>query len=109
VISGNGTYGMLIWGSGKDGNTVEGNYIGTDVSGTVALPNGESGVYIGVGAENNTIGGAADGEGNLIAFNDEWWRKEVSRLYFELALEDERTLTVYRDLVTGRWSQQNYG
>jgi hypothetical protein len=41
--------------------------------------------------------------------DDEWWRKEVSRLYFSLLLEDGRTLTIYRDLVTGRWSQQNYG
>jgi hypothetical protein len=40
--------------------------------------------------------------------DDEWWCKEVSRLYFEFALEDGRTLTIYRDLVTGRWSQQNY-
>ena len=41
--------------------------------------------------------------------DEEWWRKEVSRLYFSLLLEDGRTLTIYRDLVTGRWSQQNYG
>jgi hypothetical protein len=41
--------------------------------------------------------------------DDEWWRKEASRLYLELALEDGRALTIYRDLVTGRWSQQNYG
>jgi hypothetical protein len=41
--------------------------------------------------------------------DDEWWRKEVSRQYFSLLLEDRRTLTIYRDLVTGRWSQQNYG
>jgi hypothetical protein len=41
--------------------------------------------------------------------DDEWWRKEMGRLYFELALEDGRTLTIYRDLVTGKWSQQNYG
>jgi hypothetical protein len=41
--------------------------------------------------------------------DDEWWRKEVSRLYFSLLLEHGRTLTIYRDLVTGRWSQQNYG
>jgi hypothetical protein len=41
--------------------------------------------------------------------DDEWWRKQVSRLYFSLLLEDGRTLTIYRDLVTGRWSQQNYG
>jgi hypothetical protein len=41
--------------------------------------------------------------------DDEWWRKEMSRLYFSLLLEDGRMVTIYRDLVTGRWSQQNYG
>jgi len=41
--------------------------------------------------------------------DDEWWRHPISRLYFSLLLEDGRTLTIYRDLVTGRWSQQNYG
>jgi len=41
--------------------------------------------------------------------DEEWWRKEVSRMYFSLLLEDGRTLTIYRDLATGRWSQQNYG
>ncbi len=42
--------------------------------------------------------------------DDEWWRKRpVSRLYFSLLLEDGRVVTIYRDLVTGRWSQQNYG
>ena len=41
--------------------------------------------------------------------DDEWWRREVSRLYFSLLLEDGRVVTIYRDLVTGRWSQQNYG
>ena len=46
---------------------------------------------------------------NRWRIDDEWWRKEVSRLYFSLLLEDGRTLTIYRDLVTGRWSQQNYG
>ena len=46
---------------------------------------------------------------NRWRIDDEWWRKEMSRLYFSLLLEDGRTLTIYRDLVTGRWSQQNYG
>ena len=42
--------------------------------------------------------------------DDEWWRERpVSRLYFSLLLEDGRTLIIYRDLVTGKWSQQNYG
>jgi hypothetical protein len=41
--------------------------------------------------------------------DDEWWRERaVSRLYFSLLLEDGRTVTVYRDLVSGRWAQQGY-
>jgi len=41
--------------------------------------------------------------------DDEWWREQpVSRLYFSVLLGGGRTLTIYRDLVTGRWFQQNY-
>ena len=41
--------------------------------------------------------------------DDEWWREQaVSRLYFSLLLEDGRTVTVYRDLVSGRWATQVY-
>jgi hypothetical protein len=41
--------------------------------------------------------------------DDEWWRERaVSRLYFSLLLEDGRTVTVYRDLVSGRWARQAY-
>jgi len=42
--------------------------------------------------------------------DDEWWRERpVSRLYFGLALEDGRTVTVYGDLLaSGRWAQQSY-
>ncbi len=41
--------------------------------------------------------------------DDEWWRQRpVSRLYFSLALADGRTVTVYRDEVSGRWAKQSY-
>jgi hypothetical protein len=41
--------------------------------------------------------------------DDEWWRERpVSRLYFSVTLEDGRTVTVYRDLVSGRWAKQAY-
>jgi len=39
--------------------------------------------------------------------DDEWWRERpVSRVYYEVALEDGRVMTVYRDLVNGRWWRQ---
>ena len=41
--------------------------------------------------------------------DDEWWRERpVSRLYFTLLLEDGQTVTLFRDLVSGRWAKQAY-
>jgi surface protein/parallel beta-helix repeat protein len=50
-------------------NIVQGNYIGTDVTGTVSLANERAGVLILFGATANLIGGTGDGEGNLISGN----------------------------------------
>ncbi len=60
IISGNGM-GVL------NSPLVEGNYIGTDPTGTKALPNG-TGVEI-YGDNSNTIGGTAAGAGNVISGN----------------------------------------
>ena len=40
--------------------------------------------------------------------DDEWWRAEISRVYFAIELEGGIRLTVFRDLVTGAWYQQQY-
>jgi titin len=69
VISGNGHGGVYISDADTTGNTVFGNYIGTNISGTVALGNAESGIYIGGGAQNNTVGGATAGTRNVISGN----------------------------------------
>ena len=58
VISGNAYDGVYMSGAGTTGNVVEGNLIGTDLSGKVALGNSENGVGIDEGAANNTIAGA---------------------------------------------------
>src|SRR5439155_4926523 len=49
-------------------NKVQGNYIGTDVTGTKILNNRRQGVRI--GSPNNTIGGTQSGAGNIIAFGN---------------------------------------
>jgi len=53
---------------GNGGNVVEGNYIGTDVSGTVAAANLQNGIFI-TGSTNNRIGGTTPGARNLISGN----------------------------------------
>ena len=69
VISGNGGIGLLISESNSQGNRVQGNLIGTDVTGKAALGNGIDGVSLEAGAFDNTIGGLEAGVGNVIAFN----------------------------------------
>jgi len=68
LISGNGQDGIFLDGPGALGNTVRGNLIGTDASGTTGLKNLRAGVGIS-DAPDNTIGGTASGAGNLISAN----------------------------------------
>ena len=71
VISGNDTYGIFI-SDGANNNLIQGNFIGTDASGTTSLGNGSDGIYMGAfgtAAQNNVIGGSTAGAGNLISAN----------------------------------------
>jgi len=70
LISGNTYIGVSIEYTSTL-NSLLGNLIGTDLAGSVALPNEGHGVSIGFGASNNTVGGSADGAGNLISGNGE--------------------------------------
>lgn len=64
LISGN-NYGILMT-FGRE-NIVRGNFIGTDISGSFAVPNGH-GMLVNQG-EAHMIGGSAPGVGNLISGN----------------------------------------
>src|ERR1019366_5713465 len=68
LITDNTGSGIAISGGAAQFNTVQGNFIGTDPSGTVALGNGNGGVNL-TTISNNTVGGLAPGAGNTIAFN----------------------------------------
>jgi hypothetical protein len=68
IISENALGGISITLAGASGNTVEGNFIGTDIHGTSAFPN-KIGVLIAAPATGNTIGGTATGAGNVISGN----------------------------------------
>jgi hypothetical protein len=67
VISGNHGEGIAIDDTGgSTGNLVEGNYVGTDASGSVPVGNFDGIALSGTG---NTIGGTAAGTGNVISGN----------------------------------------
>ena len=74
LVINNFTYAGIHLDSGS-GNTIVGNYIGTDVTGTIAAPNGQGtgfdGILIGYSAasSNNVIGGAAPADRNVISGN----------------------------------------
>src|SRR5205807_540803 len=75
VISGNAQTGIYLSDvlAAASGNVIQGNFIGTDASGTKALGNVLDGVDLfqtgTQGVANNRIGGSAAGAGNLIANN----------------------------------------
>ena len=65
VIAGNAGAGVSL--EYAQGSTIEGNFIGTDLSGTLALGNQGPGVKL--VTDDVTVGGTDPGAGNVIAFN----------------------------------------
>ncbi|MFH1279225.1 MAG: right-handed parallel beta-helix repeat-containing protein [Candidatus Eisenbacteria bacterium] len=70
LISGNGGYGVAIESLEATDHHISGNYIGTDETGTYAIPNDLSGILL--ATSRNLIGGLAEGDGNLISGNTGW-------------------------------------
>jgi hypothetical protein len=67
VISANAGNGVLI--QNGSGNLVQGNFIGTNASGTAALPNSGTGIVIATDAGGNTVGGTSSAARNIISGN----------------------------------------
>ena len=43
---------------------------------------------------------------NSWRIDDEWWREEISRHYFKVELQNGPVMTVFHDLITGKWYEQ---
>ena len=70
VISGNGQFGVWIGAAGAVSNAILGNRIGLDVTGSIALSNGQHGVFIDFSPAAR-IGGGLPVERNYIGGNGE--------------------------------------
>ena len=83
LISGNSWAGIAILGSTVSSNEVIGNYIGTDATGTIKVPNSD-GVTITSGAQYNHIGDGTDAGKNVISGNDQAGISIISGNYNEI-------------------------
>lgn len=68
LISGNEDAGLWITSGATINNDILGNRIGTDITGSIAVPNYD-GILIQAGT-GNMVGGSASGAGNLISGNE---------------------------------------
>ena len=66
LVSGNTGFGVDV--SQATNSVVQGNFIGTDVTGTLPLGNANAGVAL-LSGSGNQVGGSSAGEGNLISDN----------------------------------------
>lgn len=68
LLSGNVDAGIYLYGAGAVGNTVQGNTIGLDATGSFGIGNLQEGIYLELAA-TNTIGGSAVASRNLVSAN----------------------------------------
>jgi hypothetical protein len=69
VISGKGATGIEIFEAFASNNVVQGNFIGTDRTGTMAIGNTDRALVVNMAASAATIGGEVPGAGNVISGN----------------------------------------
>lgn len=68
LVSGNIANGIGLWHGGVSGTTVAGNHVGTNVSGTGAIANGNIGIEVNE-APNNVVGGTTAAARNIFSGN----------------------------------------
>jgi parallel beta-helix repeat protein len=67
LVSGNVSTGIQLYGRGSSGNVIEGNWVGLDATGRLALGN-RFGVFLN-NAGRNRVGGTSGGAGNVVSGN----------------------------------------
>jgi hypothetical protein len=45
---------------------------------------------------------------NAWRIDDEWWRQDIARRYFDLELSGGSIITIFQDLISGNWYEQRY-
>ncbi len=84
LISGNSLDGIYVATTLGTGNTIQGNWIGTDSTGESPLPNGANGVII--LANGVLVGGTSPGAGNVISGNSQYGILIESGDYYAIGL-----------------------
>ena len=69
VVANNNGQGVELSDASTDHNTLMGDFIGTDLLGTFALPNQQNGVLITSSASSNTVGGTSASARDVISGN----------------------------------------
>jgi hypothetical protein len=80
VISANRRDGIFLANAVANNSIIQGNKIGTDITGTVSVGNHQNGIEIVSGESGNTVGGTAPGDGNLISGNG-FYGIEIGNLF----------------------------
>lgn len=68
LVSANRGSGIYLYGPGTSLNRIEGNYVGTEVTGALRLGNADDGISV-FNAAQNVIGGTQAGSGNVVSGN----------------------------------------
>ncbi|MCA9178539.1 MAG: DUF4347 domain-containing protein, partial [Planctomycetales bacterium] len=71
LVASSGLVGIEVDGNGvtSSGNVIQGNTIGTDLTGVLDWGSGENGILLERSASDNVVGGVGAGDGNVVAFS----------------------------------------
>ena len=72
----------------------------------VAVEMDANGLPTTVGWADGPMGGQIECINEVWRIDDEWWRKQISRLYFEVMLDGGKRIVLFNDLISNEWYMQ---